>query len=95
MAIQEIFNISAVQSWIRRYVDTLIYGKYGQTIANVATDRPIFFAKIKKNSTAVFNLKVDGPAMGGTICMAVSVGEMNDLQHSAMSILSTSIPASN
>ena len=93
MAIQEIFNISAVQSWIRRYVDTLIYGKYGQTIANVATDRPIFFAKIKKNSTAVFNLKVDGPAMGGTICMAVSVGEMNDLQHSAMSILSTSIPA--
>jgi hypothetical protein len=31
--------------------------------------------------------------MGGTICMAVSVGEVNDLQHSAMSILSTSIPA--
>jgi hypothetical protein len=45
MAIQEIFNISAEQSWIRRYVDTLIYGKYGQTIANVATDRPIFLLK--------------------------------------------------
>jgi hypothetical protein len=88
----KVFSIEAVQSWIRRYVDTLIYGKYSQTIANVSTDRPIFFAKMKKNSTAVFNLKVTGPAMGGSICMAVSVGEVNDLQHSAMSILSTSIP---
>jgi hypothetical protein len=93
MATQEVFNIAAVQSWIKRYVDTLVYGKYGQTITNVATDRPIFFAKMKKNSTAIFNLRVDGPAMGGTICMAVSVGEINDLQHTSMSILSTSIPA--
>jgi hypothetical protein len=48
---------------------------------------------MKKNSTAVFNLKVVGPMMSGTITMAVSVGEVNDIQHSTMSILSTSIPA--
>jgi hypothetical protein len=91
--LKQVFSIPAVQSWIKRYVDTLIYGKYGQTIHNAATDRPIFFAKMKKNSTAVFNVKVEGPTMGGSICMAVSVGDTNELQHSAMSILSASIPA--
>jgi hypothetical protein len=90
---KNVFDIPAAQSWIRRYVDTLIYGKYNQLITNVATNRPIFFAKMKKNSTAIFNLKVAGPSMGGTICMAVSVGETNDLSHSSLSILSTSIPA--
>jgi hypothetical protein len=89
----EVFNIAAAQSWIRRYVDTLVYGSYSQSITSVATDRPIFFAKMKKNSAAIFNLKVEGPTMGGTICMAVSAGDTNDLQHSAMSILSSSIPA--
>jgi hypothetical protein len=82
----------AIES-LTNYVDSLVYSSYGQTINNVSTDRPIFFAKIKKNSTAVFNLKVSGPTMGGTICMTVSVGEVNDLQHSTMSVLSTSIPA--
>jgi hypothetical protein len=93
MATQKVFNIEAVQSWIRRYVDTLVYGKYSQSINNVSTARPIFFAKMKRNSTAIFNLKVEGPTMGGTICMAVSVGDTNDLGRSAISILSTSIPA--
>jgi hypothetical protein len=93
MTTQKVFNIEAVQSWIRRYVDTLVYGKYNKSINNAATDRPVFFAKMKKNSTAIFNLKVDGPAMGGAICMAVSVGETNDLQRSTVSILSASIPA--
>jgi hypothetical protein len=73
--------------------DIVADGKYSQTINNVSTDRPVFFAKMKKNSTAVFNLKVEGPTMGGTITMAVSAGDTNDLQHSSMSILSTSIPA--
>jgi hypothetical protein len=90
---KQIFDIPAVQSWIRRYVDTLIYGKYNQIITNIATNRPVFFAKMKKNSTAIFNLKISGPVMSGTVCMAVSVGETNDLPHSSMSILSTSIPA--
>jgi len=92
MAVQRIFNIEAVQSWIKRYVDTLVYGKYNQTINNVATNRPIFFAKMRRNSTAIFNIRVSGPTMNGTICMAVSVGEINDLSRASMSILSTSIP---
>jgi hypothetical protein len=93
MAIQDVFSVAAAQSWIRRYVDTLVYGKYNQLITNVATNRPIFFAKMKKNSTAIFNLRIDGPSMSGTICMAVSVGETNNLSHSSLSILSTSVPA--
>ena len=80
-------------SSLANYVDSLIYSNYGQTINNVDTNRPVFFAKVKKHTTTVFNLKVDGPTMGGTICMAVTVGDTNDLQHAAMSILSTSIPA--
>jgi len=78
---------------IAALADIVADGKYNQTINNVSTDRPVFFAKMKKNSTAVFNMKVDGPAMSGSICMAVSVRETNDLQHSSMSILSTSIPS--
>jgi hypothetical protein len=75
------------------YLGTLVYSKYHQMVNSISSDRPIFFAKIKKNSTAIFNLKVEGPTMKGSITMAVSVGEPNDLVHSAMSILSTSIPA--
>ena len=90
---KQVFDIPAVQSWIKRYVDTLIFGKYNQTITNIATDRPIFFAKMKKNSTAVFNIKIDNPTMGGTICMAVSAGETGSLSNSGISILSTSIPS--
>ena len=78
---------------LAEYLSTLVYSKYNQLINSVATDRPIFFAKMKKNSTAVFNLKVEGPTMHGTICMAVSVGETNALNRCTMSILSTSIPA--
>jgi hypothetical protein len=80
-------------SELEDHIDSLVCAKYHQSINSVSTDRPIFFAKMKKNSTAVFNVKVDGPAMGGTICMAVSVGETDDIQHSSISILSTSIPA--
>jgi hypothetical protein len=82
----------AIESLVE-YLDTLVYSDYNNSINSVSTDRPIFFAKMKKNSTVIFNLKVEGPTLKGTICMAVSVGELNDLANSAMSILSTSIPA--
>jgi hypothetical protein len=75
------------------YLGTLVYSRYGQIINSISSDRPIFFAKMKKKSTAIFNLKVEGPTLNGSITMAVSVGDTNDLSHSSMSILSTSIPA--
>ena len=77
------------------YLNSLVYCNYNQLINSIATDRPVFFAKMKKNSTAIFNLKVEGPTMNGAICMAVSIAGIDDLKHSGagISILSTSIPA--
>jgi hypothetical protein len=90
---KNVFDIPAVQSWIKRWVDTLIYGKYSQTITNVSTDRPIFFCKVKPNTSTVINLKVIGPNFQGSINLAVTVGLKTELNRAAMSVLAASIPA--
>jgi hypothetical protein len=90
---KNVFDIPAAQSWIRRWVDTLIYGKYSQTIINVSTDRPIFFCKVKPNTSTIINLKVTGPNFQGSINLAVTVGLKTELSKAGMSVLATSIPA--
>jgi hypothetical protein len=90
---KNVFDIPAAQSWIRRWVDTLIYGKYSQTITNVSTDRPIFFCKVKPNTSTIINLKVSGPNFQGSINLAVTVGLKTELNKAGMSVLSSSIPA--
>jgi hypothetical protein len=90
---KNIFDIPAVQSWIKRWVDTLIYGKYSQTITNVSTDRPIFFCKVKPNTSTIINLKVSGPGFQGSINLAVTVGLKTELNKAGMSVLTASIPA--
>jgi hypothetical protein len=90
---KNVFDIPAVQSWIKRWVDTLIYGKYSQTITNISTDRPIFFCKVKPNTSTIINLKVTGPSFQGSINLAVTVGLKTELNKAAMSVLATSIPA--
>jgi hypothetical protein len=90
---KSVFDIQAAQSWIRRWVDTLIYGRYSQTISNVATDRPIFFCKVKPNTSTIINLKVAGPSFQGSINLAVTVGLKTELNKAGMSVLATSIPA--
>jgi hypothetical protein len=91
--LKSVFSIDAAQSWIKRWVDTLIYGKYSQTITNVSTDRPIFFCKVKPNTSTIINLKVTGPNFQGAINLAVTVGLKTELSKAAMSVLATSIPA--
>jgi hypothetical protein len=90
---KSVFDISAAQSWIKRWVDTLVYGRYSQTITNVSTDRPIFFCKVKQNTSAIINLKVSGPSFQGSINLAVTVGLKSELNKAGMSVLSASIPA--
>jgi hypothetical protein len=90
---KSVFDIPSVQSWIKRWVDTLIYGKYSQTITNVSTDRPIFFCKVKPNTSTIINLKVSGPNFQGSINLAVTVGLKTELNKAGMSVLSASIPA--
>jgi hypothetical protein len=90
---KSVFDIPAAQSWIRRWVDTLIYGKYSQTITNISTDRPIFFCKVKPNTSTIVNLKVAGPGFQGSINLAVTVGLKTELNKAGMSVLATSIPA--
>jgi hypothetical protein len=90
---KNVFDIPAAQSWIKRWVDTLIYGKYSQTITNISTARPIFFCKVKPNTSTIINLKVVGPSFKGSINLAITVGLKTELNKSAMSVLATSIPA--
>jgi hypothetical protein len=90
---KNVFDIPAAQSWIKRWVDTLIYGKYSQAITNISTDRPIFFCKVKPNTSTIINLKVAGPNFQGSINLAVTVGLKTELNKAGMSILTTSIPA--
>jgi hypothetical protein len=90
---KSVFDVPSVQSWIKRWVDTLIYGKYSQTITNVSTDRPIFFCKVKPNTSTVINLKVAGPSFQGSINLAVTVGLKTELNKAGMSVLAASIPA--
>jgi hypothetical protein len=90
---KNVFDIPAVQSWIKRWVDTLVYGKYSQTITNVSTDRPIFFCKVKPNTSTIINLKVTGPNFQGSVNLAVTVGLKTELNKAAMSVLAASIPA--
>ena len=75
------------------YLDSQIYCSYNQSVYCSDTSTPIFFAKVKKHTSTVFNLKVDGPAnMQGTISLVVTVGESADLTNSSISILSQAIP---
>jgi hypothetical protein len=92
---KSVFDIPAAQSWIRRWVDSIIYGsnRGKQTIVNVSTDRPIFFCKVKPNTSAIINLKVSGPNFQGSINLAVTVGLKTELNKAGMSVLSASIPA--
>jgi hypothetical protein len=90
---KSVFDISAAQSWIKRWVDTLIYGKYSQEIINVSTDRPIFFCKVKPHTATVINLKVEKANFLGSVNFVVTVADKSDLNKATIAVMSTSIPA--
>jgi len=91
---KKVFSLDATISWVKRYVGTIIYGIKSPQIKNLPAPGVIFFAKAIKNSSAVFNLRINHTTSNtntntqGTICMAVTIGDT--LDNSAISILSTS-----